>query len=547
MPASRVGSACTRRYRRSRCPAVHLSLRIHRASGLDLARLVAAGSLHPAFDEVLEALIAARLAFVITGGAGTGKTTLLGALLARSDPGERILVVEDTAELTIDHPHVVRLQARPPNVEGAGEITLRELVRQALRMRPDRVIVGEVRGAELLDMLVAGNTGHDGGLTTLHANGVADVPARVEALAMLAGLPRAAAHSLLASALRVAVHLERGRDGFRRVAEIAVLERGEGDLVRAVTALRWAGGHAQVVGGRRIPLAASPAGKHRPDPRRAGGVVIIELRLGAAAALAGCTAWLLTGSRSPGGGWRRAVSARRRPWFRALTSTRSRWAAGAVGAGGARRPHRTGARHRRRPDRLRARPPRPGSTTPAGGARPPGAKIWPRFGRSLLSCSAASRRQPPCAWPPGPRGRPAACAAGCSTQPPAMRSEPIPLRCCAPTPPRGPRRAALAAAWSVCQRSGSSLAAPVGRLAEGAAAELRVEREADAALASARSSARLLAVLPLAGAVLGQLSGSGSLRVLLTTGVGQACLVVGVALDLAGLAWLERLADAAGA
>ncbi len=232
---------------------VHLSLRIHRASGLDLSRLVASGSLHPSIDEVLEALIASRLAFVISGGAGTGKTTLLGALLARSDPGERILVVEDTAELTVDHPHVVRLQARPPNVEGAGEITLRELVRQALRMRPDRVIVGEVRGAELLDMLVAGNTGHDGGLTTLHANGVADVPARVEALAMLAGLPRAAAHSLLASALRVAVHLERGRDGSRRVAEIAVLERGDGDLVRAVTALRWAGGSADVMSGPGAP------------------------------------------------------------------------------------------------------------------------------------------------------------------------------------------------------------------------------------------------------------------------------------------------------
>ena len=233
---------------------VHLSLRIHRASGLDLARLVAGGSLHPAFDEVLAALVAARLAFVISGGAGTGKTTLLGALLARADPGERILVVEDTAELTVSHPHVVRLQARPPNVEGAGEITLRELVRQALRMRPDRVIVGEVRGAELLDMLVAANTGHDGALTTLHANGVADVPARVEALAMLAGLPRAAAHSLLASALGVAVHLERGTDGCRRVAEIAVLQRGAGDLVRAITAVRWAGGSADVVPGPGAPL-----------------------------------------------------------------------------------------------------------------------------------------------------------------------------------------------------------------------------------------------------------------------------------------------------
>jgi pilus assembly protein CpaF len=233
---------------------VHLSLRIHRASRLDLATLVSGGSVHPTFDEVLETLIAARLAFVISGGAGTGKTTLLGALLARTDPGERILVVEDTAELTVEHPHVVRLQARPPNIEGAGEITLRELVRQALRMRPDRVIVGEVRGAELLDMLIAGNTGHDGGLTTLHANGVADVPARVEALAMLAGLPRAAAHSLLASALKVAVHLERGRDGVRRVAEIAVLERGDGELVRAVTALRWAGGSAEVVSGPGAPL-----------------------------------------------------------------------------------------------------------------------------------------------------------------------------------------------------------------------------------------------------------------------------------------------------
>jgi pilus assembly protein CpaF len=233
---------------------VHLSLRIHRPSGLDLPRLVDSGSVHPAFDEVLEALIAARHAFVISGGAGTGKTTLLGALLARANPVERILIVEDTAELTVEHPHVVRLQARPPNVEGAGEITLRDLVRQALRMRPDRVIVGEVRGPELLDMLVAGNTGHDGGLTTLHANGVADVPARVEALAMLAGLPRHAAHSLLASALRVAVHLERGRGGLRRVAEIAVLERDGGDLVRAITALRWRDDPPRVVPGPGAPL-----------------------------------------------------------------------------------------------------------------------------------------------------------------------------------------------------------------------------------------------------------------------------------------------------
>ncbi len=232
---------------------VHLSLRIHRASTLDLDALVSRGSLHPAFEEVLGALIAARMSFVISGGAGTGKTTLLGALLARADPAERILVVEDTAELTVDHPHVVCLSARPPNVEGAGEITLRELVRQALRMRPDRVIVGEVRGPELLDMLLAANTGHDGSLTTVHANGVADVPARVEALAMLAGVPRPAAHSLLASALRVAVHLQRDRDGARRVGQLAVLER-DGELVRAVTALSWDGETAAVRSGPGAPL-----------------------------------------------------------------------------------------------------------------------------------------------------------------------------------------------------------------------------------------------------------------------------------------------------
>jgi pilus assembly protein CpaF len=219
---------------------VHLSLRVHCASPLDMDTLVAAGSVHTGFAAVLESLIAARQAFVISGGAGTGKTTLLGALLARADPAERILVVEDTSELTVDHPHVVHLSARPPNVEGAGEITLRDLVRQALRMRPDRVIVGEVRGPELLDMLLAANTGHDGCLTTLHANGVADVPARIEALAMLSGVPRAAAHSLLASALRVAVHLQRSRDGRRRVGQLAVLER-KGELVRAAVALSWDG------------------------------------------------------------------------------------------------------------------------------------------------------------------------------------------------------------------------------------------------------------------------------------------------------------------
>jgi pilus assembly protein CpaF len=219
-----------------------LSLRVHRRRPLTLDDLLAAGSVHPHFAAVLEAMVEARLSFVVSGGAGSGKTTLLGALLARAHPRERLVTVEDAAELHIDHPHVVRLEARPPNVEGAGEVTVRDLVRQALRMRPDRLIVGEARGAELLDMLLAANTGHDGAVTTLHANGVADVPARIEALAMLAGIERLAAHSLLASALSVAVHLHRGRDGRRRVTEIALLQRDAATgLVAASPALVWPG------------------------------------------------------------------------------------------------------------------------------------------------------------------------------------------------------------------------------------------------------------------------------------------------------------------
>lgn len=229
-----------------------LSLRVPRGQAFSLDELVEAGSLPPDGALLLRRLVASRAAFVVTGGTGTGKTTLLSALLSLADPGDRLLLVEDAAELAPSHPHVVRLESRPPNLEGAGAVTLRDLVRQALRMRPDRVVVGEVRGAEVVDLLAALNTGHEGGCGTVHANSAQDVPARLEALAAVAGLGREALHSQLASGLRVAVHLVRARGGgARRLAEVCLLTRGADGLVVATPAWSWDGG--------------SPAGTREPS------------------------------------------------------------------------------------------------------------------------------------------------------------------------------------------------------------------------------------------------------------------------------------------
>ncbi|MEV5961757.1 TadA family conjugal transfer-associated ATPase [Kribbella sp. NPDC051952] len=206
-------------------PGTCLSLRVPSRHVFTLDDLVAAGALPPAGTPILRDLLESRLAFLISGGTGTGKTTLLNSLLSLADPSERLVLVEDASELRPDHPHVVRLEARPPNVEGAGEISLRDLVRQALRMRPDRLVVGEVRGAEVVDLLTALNTGHEGGCGTIHANSASDVPARLEALGALAGQPRDAIHSQVASALDAVIHLTRGDDGTRRISEIRTFTR----------------------------------------------------------------------------------------------------------------------------------------------------------------------------------------------------------------------------------------------------------------------------------------------------------------------------------
>ncbi len=219
-----------------------LSLRVPRRRVFSLAELVAARTVPEDGAALLARLVASRTAFLVSGGTGTGKTTLLSALLSLVDHGDRLLLVEDAGELAPDHPHVVRLEARPANVEGAGEVTLRDLVRLSLRMRPDRVVVGEVRGAEVVDLLAALNTGHEGGCGTLHANSAADVPARLEALAAVAGLSRDALHSQLASGLRVAVHLVRAPGGgARRVGQVSVLARGSDGLVIATPAWSWDG------------------------------------------------------------------------------------------------------------------------------------------------------------------------------------------------------------------------------------------------------------------------------------------------------------------
>jgi pilus assembly protein CpaF len=224
----------------------HLSLRFarHRPGGVDA--LVGLEAVTPAMAALLREVVAARVSLVVTGGTGAGKTTVLAALVAECPGHERVVVVEDVRELDPDHPHVVRLQGRGPNVEGVGGVTLVDLVRQALRMRPDRLVVGEVRGPEVRELLAALNTGHEGGMSTLHANGPVEVPARIEALGALAGMPRDAVHAQLREALRVVVHVVRqgglrfvdrvgvvvadsGRDGTVTVVEAA--SDGEGGLV----------------------------------------------------------------------------------------------------------------------------------------------------------------------------------------------------------------------------------------------------------------------------------------------------------------------------
>ncbi|WP_347955354.1 TadA family conjugal transfer-associated ATPase [Gordonia aichiensis] len=211
-----------------------ISLRVLRSATHDFASLVARGAIGDEVAALVSDVVAARLAFLVVGGTGAGKTTMLSSLLGLVDPAHRILCVEDAPELDPDHPHVVRLVARAANVEGVGEVTVRTLVRQALRMRPDRIVVGEVRGAEVIDLLTALNTGHDGCAGTLHANSIAEVPARMEALAALGGMGRTALHSQLGPAIQVILGVSRDDARHRSLTAIGLVERDGDGLVRVV-------------------------------------------------------------------------------------------------------------------------------------------------------------------------------------------------------------------------------------------------------------------------------------------------------------------------
>ncbi len=225
-------------------PAAVLSLRVPPSRRLRLADLVAAQSVPASWCGVLEGLIGSKASFLVSGATGAGKSTLLGSLLALVPHDERIVVIEEAHELKPEHPHVVSLQTRRPNAEGAGAVGLTQLVREALRMRPDRVVLGEARGAEIRELLTALNTGHEGGCATIHANAARDVPARLVALGMLAGMSPAVVANQAAAALNVVIHMVRRQhpQGARRfITEIARVRSDARGALQVDGALRWDG------------------------------------------------------------------------------------------------------------------------------------------------------------------------------------------------------------------------------------------------------------------------------------------------------------------
>ncbi len=210
-----------------------LSIRRFNVDLLTVENLIEFGSLTESFSRVLEAIVASRLNVLISGGTGSGKTTLLNVLSGFIPADERVVTIEDSAELQLRQPHVVRLESRPANIEGKGEVTTRDLVRNSLRMRPERIVIGEVRGAEALDMLQAMNTGHDGSLTTIHSNSPRDALGRIETMVSMSGVafPVATLRAQMASAIDVVIQIERSEDGRRRLVSMQEIDGMEGEII----------------------------------------------------------------------------------------------------------------------------------------------------------------------------------------------------------------------------------------------------------------------------------------------------------------------------
>ncbi|WP_424463536.1 TadA family conjugal transfer-associated ATPase [Pseudoclavibacter helvolus] len=245
-----------------------LSIRAPRVRQLTLEQLDRQAFFAPGAEELVREAVRARANVLVTGAGGSGKTTFLAAMLSEADPRDRIIVIEDVAELRIAHPHVVSLEARQANIEGAGSVPLERLVRESLRMRPDRLVLGECRGAELRELLAALNTGHDGGAGTLHANSLADVPSRLEALGALADMPQEAVARQTVSAIDLVMHVERTSSGHRRLADIGEFRLDDAGRLTVVSVRRRDPEQAQNVTKLSHAVTGGPAGAELREPGR---------------------------------------------------------------------------------------------------------------------------------------------------------------------------------------------------------------------------------------------------------------------------------------
>ena len=524
-----------------------LTVRRFRRDGFSLRDLVAGGTLPAELGEFLALCVAARASVLVSGGTGSGKTTTLNALSGAIPGEERIVTIEDAAELRLRQRHVVRLEARPANLEGRGEVTIRQLVRNALRMRPDRIVVGEVRGAEALDMLQALNTGHDGSLTTVHANSPADALRRVETLALMAGvgLPHGAVREQVASALDLVVHQARLPDGARVVESVAEVVRVAGGAGTRDLYCRGGGrcGAGRASGRARLAVAAVEEGPERrlaarvPSPRRRPASAACELgapaRGGARRARAAARpprgrARRRAGPARPRGsrpGCRRAAAAAARRRSAALPlARRSRPLAGSAARGGRAWACRALLRHG------------------AGATGAPWTPAWRRWrwrwrtrSAAGIRCAARSRRRRGRRRRGRSRAAPRAAASWPPAPPPTRRSRP-----CA----RGRRRRGSTRSWPPACCSGAP-----EEISRGSCARAPARWRTRAARGRGRGGHRagalhglIVVLLPLGGGLLAELASPGWFAGLRSTFLTAWLVGIAIVLQVTAAVLMRRLA-----